>query len=74
MKYTTLDKAVIDDIWGNFVFRPAITKRFVDYTTAEARWAIEKGVFPADTTVPDFSSVLCPDILRDIDPRTVQLQ
>lgn len=74
IKYTKLDKQIVDDIWDNFVFKPAITQTFIDYTTAEARWAIEKGLYPADTDVPDFRSVLLPDILLSIDPNAVTIE
>jgi len=73
MKYTKLDRGIVDDIWDNFVFRPAINHLFVDYTTAEAKWAIEKGTFPKGTPVPDFKAVLYPELLLEIDPRAVAL-
>lgn len=74
MKYTKLDRQVVDDIWDNFVFKPAINNLFIDYTTAEAKWSIEKGTFPAGTEIPDFKAVLYPDILRSIDPNAVTVE
>lgn len=73
IKYTKLDPGIVDDIWGNFVFKPAINHLFVDYTTAQAEWAIAKRTFPKDTSIPDFKAVLYPDFLASIDPRAVQL-
>lgn len=73
IKYTKLERRIVDDIWENFIFKPAINKLFIEYTTAEAIWAIEKGTFPKDTKIPDFKSVLYPDYLRSIDPNAVDI-
>lgn len=73
MKYTKLEKAIVDDIWDNFVFKPAINDLFVEYTTAEAKWVVEKGVYPPDTEIPDYRAVLEPELLRGIDPGAVVL-
>ena len=67
IKYTKLDRQVVDEIWGNFVFKSAITQRFVDLTTAEAKWAIEKGAVPAGTRIPDYGAVIEPTLLREAD-------
>ncbi len=74
IKYTKLDKKIVDDIWGNFVFKPAINNLFIEYTTAEARWTIEKGTYPPDTEIPDFRQVLYPDFLRKLDPDAVTIE
>jgi NitT/TauT family transport system substrate-binding protein len=73
-RYTKLDRQVVDEIWANFVFRPALTPLFVDLTIAEAKWAIEKGTVPAGTQVPDFRAIADPDLLREVDPALVTLK
>lgn len=73
IKYTKLERQIVDDIWDNFVFKPVINELFFKYTTAEAKWTIEKGTYPPDTKIPDFRSVLYPDLLQSIDPRLVTL-
>jgi ABC-type nitrate/sulfonate/bicarbonate transport system substrate-binding protein len=73
IKYTKLDRDIVNDIWDNFVFKPAINNLFIDYTTAEAKWAIEKGTFPAGTQIPDFRLILYPDFLKKIDPKAVEI-
>ena len=73
MKYTKLEKSIIDDIWGNFIFKPALNHLFLDYTRAEAEWFVGKGTFPPDTAIPDFRTVLFPDLLREIDESSVVL-
>ncbi len=72
IKYTKLDREIVDEIWDNFVFKPAINRLFVDYTTAQARWAIDKGTFPKETPIPDFGAVLYPDLLRSVNPEDVK--
>jgi len=74
MKYTKLDKTVIDGIWKNFTFAPALNKSLVDDMTAEAAWAKEKGdVAPAMPT-PDFRhAVINEQPLKAADPGAVQL-
>lgn len=71
MKYTELEKEIVDDIWDNFVFKLALNDLFIKYTSAEARWAVEKGTFPKTTKIPDFYSVAYPDFLKQIDPELV---
>ena len=74
IKYTKLDRGIVDAIWDNFVFKPAINHLFTDYTTAEAKWAIEKGTFPPETEIPDFRKILYPDFLKKIDPGAVTIE
>ena len=74
IRYTKLDQQVVADIWPNFVFRPALTPLLVDLTTAEAKWAIEKGTVPAGTPIPDFRAIIDADLLREVDPALVQLK
>lgn len=73
MKYTKLERSIVDDIWGNFVFKPALNSLFVEYTTAEAEWFIHKGTVRADTAIPDFRHVLAPELLKRIDESLVSL-
>ena len=73
MKYTKLDPAVINGIWDNFVFKPAINDLFLKYTAAEARWAIDTGKFPAGTATPDFTQVLYTRLLEDVDHTLIKL-
>jgi len=72
-RHTKLDLETVAAIWPNFVFKPAITRRFVDYTTAEAKWAIEKDGASRATSVPDFAAVLYPELLREVVPEAVHL-
>lgn len=73
MEYTKLDRQVVDDIWDNFVFAPSLNDLLIDYLTAEANWALEKGTFPASTPIPNFRTVVYSDLLLDVAPSNVQL-
>ncbi len=70
---TKLERQVVDEIWSNFVFRPVLTPLLVELTTAEAKWAIEKGTVPKGTAVPDYRGIINTDLLREVDSTLVQL-
>lgn len=57
-RYTKLDQEVIDGIWDNFVFRPALTPELVKAWEAQAAWAVETGKVPSGSKVPDFRRVV----------------
>lgn len=73
IKYTKLDQQIVNDIWNNFVFKPSINQRFTDFTTAQAKWAIEKGTVPKNTPIPDFNAVLYKDLLMQVDKTAVSV-
>lgn len=72
IKYTKLERAIVDEIWPGFVFKAVLNQLFLDYTTAQAKWAIEKGDYPATTPIPDYAAVAEPGLLREISPALVQ--
>lgn len=74
IKYTRLERGIVDDIWDNFVFRPVLNQLFLDYTTAEAKWAIEEGKFRKGTPLPDFRAVVYPDLLRRVASELVTIK
>jgi ABC-type nitrate/sulfonate/bicarbonate transport system substrate-binding protein len=74
IKYTKLDPQIVEDIWGNFVFKPVLNSVFVEYTAAEADWLVQKGTFPSSTTKPDFRRVVFPDLLRRVSKELVSIE
>lgn len=74
VKYTKLDRGVVDGIWSNFVFAPALNQTLLDYQNQEAAWAKEKGTVPANTAIPDFRQTIFADALKGIKPEAVQLR
>lgn len=74
MKYTKLDSQIVEDIWGNFVFKPVLNPVFLEYTAAEADWLLQRGTFPAGTAKPDFRRVVYPDLLRRVSKELVTIQ
>ncbi len=72
-KYTKLDASVVDGIWGNFVFAPALTGQLVEYQKAEAEWAAGKGIVPANSPLPDFKQFINPVPLKEVKPDAVKL-
>jgi NitT/TauT family transport system substrate-binding protein len=73
-RYTKLERDVIDGIWGNFVFRPALTQKLLDYWNAQVVWAIETKIVTPETKVPDFRKVLEPKFLQKVRPDAVKYQ
>jgi ABC-type nitrate/sulfonate/bicarbonate transport system substrate-binding protein len=74
IKYTKLDRQIVDETWENAVFKVALNQLFLDYTNAQAQWAIAKGDYPSTTPIPDFRQVLAPELLAEIAPDAVQLE
>ena len=73
-KYTKLEEDVIDGIWQNFVFAPALTRQLTEYMTAEAQWAKGKGDVSASTQIPNFRrDIIFPDILKRVKSDAVKL-
>ncbi|MCI0563180.1 MAG: NrtA/SsuA/CpmA family ABC transporter substrate-binding protein [Nitrososphaera sp.] len=73
-KYTKLDRPVIDGIWNNFVFRPALTQTLLEYWKAQAAWARDTGKVTPETEVPDFRTVVEPKFLKKVNHKAVKLQ
>jgi NitT/TauT family transport system substrate-binding protein len=72
-RYTKLDRDVVDGIWGNFAFRPALGQKLVDYWNAQAIWAKETAKVTPDTTIPDFRNVVEARFLKKVKPDAVKL-
>lgn len=73
VKYTKQDRSVVDGIWNNFVFAPALNQRLLDYQNQQAAWAKEKGDVPANATIPNFQQRIYAESLKSIKPDAVQL-
>ena len=72
-RYTKLERPVVDGIWKNFVFRPALTAQLIDTWKAEAAWARETKKISADASAPDFRAIVEERFLRDAKPDAVRL-
>jgi ABC-type nitrate/sulfonate/bicarbonate transport system substrate-binding protein len=73
IKYTKLDRSVIEGIWKNFSFGVALNKLLLDYQNQEAVWAREKGTVPANAPAVDFRQRIYDAPLKGIKPEAVQL-
>lgn len=72
-KYTKLDREVVDGIWGNFVFKPALVPALVDVWNAEAAWARETGKVTGDAVKVDFRALIEPRFLANVNAAAVTL-
>lgn len=73
MKYTKLDKATVDGIWNNFVYKPVLNELLPKYLNEEAQWAKETGKVSKDTKVPDFNEYIYRDGLKKVKPEYVTI-
>ncbi len=72
-KYTKLDRDVIDGIWQNFVFRPALVQKLIDYWNAQAIWAKDTKKVTPDTQIPNFRDIVEDRFLKKVKPDAVKL-
>jgi ABC-type nitrate/sulfonate/bicarbonate transport system substrate-binding protein len=71
-RYTKLDRDVIDGIWRNFVFRPALGPKLIDYWNAEAAWARDTKKVTPETKIPNFRDIVDDRFLRKVKPDAVK--
>ena len=71
--YTQLDAAVLDGVWQNFVFAPALTPQLLEFMSAEAAWARSKGVIPDTSSAPDFRRMIAEEPLRRLKAAAVRI-
>lgn len=74
VKYTKLDPPVVDGIWGNFVFKPALTTQLLDFWTREADWARAIGTVPSNAPAVDLRRIIDERHLRAVAADAVTLQ
>lgn len=72
-KYTKFDKATVDNIWNNFVYKPVLNELLPKYLNEEAQWAKETGKVSKDTKVPDFDEYIYRAGLRKVKPENVKI-
>jgi ABC-type nitrate/sulfonate/bicarbonate transport system substrate-binding protein len=72
-RYTKLDQDVIDGIWNNYVFEPALGQNLLDDLNAEAVWAKDTGKITPDTKIPDYRQIIDDSILKEVRPDAVKL-
>lgn len=73
VKRTKLDKSALDNIWNNFVFKPALNELLPNYLNEEAKWAKETGKVTSDTIIPDFNEYIYSGALKKVKPEYVKI-
>jgi sulfonate transport system substrate-binding protein len=71
--YTKLDRDVIDGIWKNFVFKPALVQKLIEYWNSQAVWAKQTAKVTPDTKLPNFRDIVEPRFLKKVKPESVKL-
>lgn len=73
-RYTKLDLDVVNGIWGNFAFRPALTRELIDTWNDEVEWAKQTDKVPKSVARPDFRhDVISEAFLRHVSPTSVKI-
>jgi len=60
-------------IWPDFVYKVVLDDRQLEVLKAHAGWRLASGNHPPGATMPDFSKVIVPDLLKSIDPARVTI-
>jgi NitT/TauT family transport system substrate-binding protein len=71
-RHTKLERDVIDGIWSNFSFKPALNQKLVDYWNAQSIWARNAGKIKPETKVPDFRLLIDDRFLKRLKPEAVK--
>ena len=71
--YTKLEAPVVDGIWDNFSFKPALGPSLLEYWNQETAWAKDTGVISPNSKTPDFRTVLEPRFLEAVSPSGVSI-
>ena len=75
VKYTKLSKEVVDGIWNNFIFRPALNNLLVEYTAQQVQWAIDNGKVNKESyTIPNFQDIIYPNLLEEVNKNLVNIK
>ncbi len=64
---------VLKSTWEYYEFRISLEKFHLDTLIGEGQWAMEAGIAPEGSKMPDFRKLLYPDPLKEIDPSRVKL-
>jgi ABC-type nitrate/sulfonate/bicarbonate transport system substrate-binding protein len=65
-RYTKLDQDIVDGIWPNFIFRPALTKELRTTWDAEVEWAKVTKKVDAEVKTPDWDKLVEPKFLKQV--------
>lgn len=71
---TAVGMPVVDlaAIWDDYIFEVVLDQRQVDVLNAHAQWRLDSGNHPDGASMPDFTRVIFPELLRSIDPARVK--
>jgi sulfonate transport system substrate-binding protein len=72
-RYTKLDRDVIDGIWKNFVFKPALTPKLIEYWNRQGDWAKKTNKVKSDIPAFNFRGVIDDRFLKKIKPDAVKI-
>jgi len=71
---TKLDLNIVNETWNTYNFQLSLDNDFLNLCNKESQWAITSGKYPTGTAIPNYSSILSPDLLKKIAPSAVSLK
>ncbi len=61
---TKLDIEILNKTWPNYFFGVGLDAGLIDLCIAESNWAIETNKYPKETAIPDFKTIMYPNLLQ----------
>jgi len=68
-----MNKEDLSAIWDDYVYEVVLDQKTVDILETHAAWRLESGNHPPNAEMPDFSTVIFTEPLKNIDPDRVKL-
>ena len=65
---------VVRAIWGDYEFKVGLDPSLLEALQREARWAMDAGLAPTDSPIPDYRAFIDPRALRMVDSAKVKIQ
>ncbi len=63
----------LQGIWPDYVYRVRLDDRLIEILNVHAAWRLASGNHPPGAVMPDFSKVIAPETLKNLDPARVTL-
>lgn len=60
-------------IWNDYVYEVVLDQKTLDTLKTHAQWRLDSGNHPPGATMPDFSKVIYPELLRSVAPDRVKV-
>jgi len=73
-KRVGMEAEVLRAIWGDYEFKVGIDPSLLEALQREAQWAIDAGIAPTGSAIPNYRTFIDPDALRIIDSAKIKIE